>query len=187
MSGKRSKVKTIDLTRDEIDLTRNYIQEIPKDLMKEILKHVHYRDIVRLGLTDKSMNEMTRLEFSNLLSEANPLLERFVSRMRAPFMTSIEYSYHAGIGKDEWWKERYYGPIDSHPSSQPPYQFANTYPVNRENFTYDNIERWNNLKPGAGLVTRLKQPIDRGPQAQARARIASQKRPQDALEFMMGT
>ena len=79
MSGKRSKVKTIDLTRDEIDLTRNYIQEIPKDLMKEILKHVHYRDIVRLGLTDKSLNEMTRLEFSNLLSEANPLLERFAS------------------------------------------------------------------------------------------------------------
>ena len=60
MSGKRSKVKTIDLTRDEIDLTRNYIQEIQKDLMKEILKHVHYRDIVRLGLTDKPMNELTQ-------------------------------------------------------------------------------------------------------------------------------
>jgi hypothetical protein len=87
--GKRSKVKTIDLTRNEIDLTRNYIQAVPKELMNEILKHVHYRDIVRLGLTDKSMNEMTRVEFSNLLSETNPILHRLVSRLRAPFMTLV--------------------------------------------------------------------------------------------------
>ena len=174
MSGKRSKVKTIDLTRDEIDLTRNYIQEIPKDLMKEILKHVHYRDIVRLGLTDKSMNEMTRLEFSNLLSEANPLLERFVSRMRAPFWTDIEYSYHDGIGKDEWWKERYQGP--DLVRGLPPYKFAITYPLmksgpNRHDIN-DNVGR-----PGTGLVTRLKQPIDRPAWSQAQTMMASHQRP----------
>ena len=143
--------------------------------------------LIRLcGVLHTLTHGFVRVLLPNLLSEANPLLERFVSRMRAPFMTSIEYSYHAGIGREEWYRERYYGPTGIRAPDDPPYQFAITYPVNRENFAY-GIERWNNLKPGAGLVTRLKQPIDRGPQAQARARIASQKKPQDALEFMMGT
>ena len=97
MSQKRSKVKT-----------QNYIQNIPKDLIKEILKHVHYRDIVRLGLTDKSMNSLTRVEFSNLLSGSHPALHKPVSRMRAPHwsgvgstLTSVQLALLLGASGEE--------------------------------------------------------------------------------------
>ena len=78
-----------------------------------------------------------------------------------------------GIGKDEWWKERSQGP--DLVRGLPPYKFAITYPLmksgpNRHDIN-DNVGR-----PGTGLVTRLKQPIDRPAWSQAQTMMASHQR-----------
>ena len=106
---------------------------------------------------------MTRVEFSNLLSGSHPTLHRLVSRMRHPFWTDIQYSRHDGIGRGEWWKERYHG-VDLEKDLLP-YKFAVTYPVTYSPLNPDipptDVDH-NVGGPCTGLVTRLKQPIDRG-------------------------